>query len=143
MDLLYRIMERNYWDDEAHTQVVIALFKYQSVRRTPKGQWIVPLGAAEDEGVREKFILNGRGKRFAYPTVELALQSYLIRKRRQVQHLEQKLALVQSALAQASAPDFCKESMVGIHHFTNGPSDRYRYVSFTGLHPAYPGQVPL
>jgi hypothetical protein len=39
-----------------------------------------------DEYGRERFILKDARKRYAYPTKELALDSYIIRKQRQIQH---------------------------------------------------------
>lgn len=57
------------------------------VRRTPKGVVI-------DERGHERFVLDagdGKGKRYCYPTVEMARDSYLIRKHRQIQHLTNQL----------------------------------------------------
>ena len=39
-----------------------------------------------DEYGHEKFVLKNARKRFAYPTKELALNSYIIRKRHQIVH---------------------------------------------------------
>lgn len=39
-----------------------------------------------DEFGRERFVLKDARKRYAYPTKELALASYIIRKQRQIQH---------------------------------------------------------
>ncbi len=54
---------------------------YSVVKRTLKGVWI-SLGW----GSKDKFILNGARKRWAYPTKEEALESFRIRKRRQIMH---------------------------------------------------------
>lgn len=47
---------------------------------TPAGYWIESYG-------ERKFVLAGGGKRYAYPSKEEALDSYIIRKNRQLQHL--------------------------------------------------------
>ena len=39
-----------------------------------------------DEYGIERFVLKDARKRYAYPTKELALESYIIRKQRQIQH---------------------------------------------------------
>jgi hypothetical protein len=53
---------------------------YEIVRKTAKGCWI-------STGYQtEKFILDGARRRWAYPTKELALDSYRIRKERQIRH---------------------------------------------------------
>jgi hypothetical protein len=53
---------------------------YEILRKTPKGCWI-KIGYQT-----EKFILDGARRRWAYPTKELALDSYRIRKERQIRH---------------------------------------------------------
>ena len=54
---------------------------FRIVKRTECGVWI-HLGY----GVKDKFILNGARKRYAYPTKADALESYRIRKLRQIEH---------------------------------------------------------
>lgn len=53
---------------------------YEILYKTPKGCWISV--GYEDK----KFILNDARRRWAYPTVELARNSYRIRKERQIRH---------------------------------------------------------
>ena len=53
---------------------------YEILRKTPKGCWI-SVGYEQ-----EKFILDDARRRWAYPTVELARNSYRIRKERQIRH---------------------------------------------------------
>jgi hypothetical protein len=60
------------------------LTSYTVHRMTPKGCWIVLYGT-EPSKYNQKFVLDGHGKRYAYPTKEEALESYIIRKERQVQ----------------------------------------------------------
>lgn len=62
--------------------LAISCMEFHVVRRTPKGVWIKP---ASGYG-RERFVLNGEGRRFAYPTREAARASYIRRKRREIMH---------------------------------------------------------
>ncbi len=93
--LLYRY-EGTHWGDEggpvssrlyAHT--------FHVVKETPKGCWIDVYG-------KRKFILNDAVKRYAYPTKELALQSFIARKRRQCAILRAQLKNAEGLLAYAS-----------------------------------------
>lgn len=59
--------------------------KYEVIKRTPKGAWI-NLGYAWEKDPKKKFILDNARRRWAYPTVELALNSFRIRKERQIRH---------------------------------------------------------
>ena len=54
---------------------------YKVVKRTAKGAWIY-IGY----GIKDKFILDDARRRWAYPTKEEALNSYRIRKLRQIEH---------------------------------------------------------
>lgn len=58
----------------------IWLMQYRIIRETPKGVWL-------DDFTKERFVLHDARKRWAYPTTELARQSFLIRKRKQLAHL--------------------------------------------------------
>lgn len=76
MKNLFRYNDCNYYEeytDADHLQ----LEKYKVIRETPKGYWI-------NNGIKEKFVLKGEGKRFAYVNIELALKSYIKRKSRQI-----------------------------------------------------------
>lgn len=48
-------------------------------RHTPKGVWLNEFGV-------EKFVLKDARRRYAYPTEALALDSYIRRKKAQIQH---------------------------------------------------------
>ena len=54
---------------------------FRVVKHTPKGVWI-SLGYME----KDKFILNGARKRWAYPSKVEALESFRMRKLRQIEH---------------------------------------------------------
>ena len=74
-------MEHEYYyryHDTSYTSgPKVCLTPYRVIKKTPKGAW-VDCGCDE-----QKFCLNGGGKRFAHETKELALESYVARKKRQ------------------------------------------------------------
>ena len=72
----------------------IWLRQFRVIRTTPKGVWL-------DDYGRERFVLNDAHKRFAYPTIELARKSFLIRKRRQLVHLKNQIGHVTDVLEAA------------------------------------------
>lgn len=55
------------------------LLRIRVARHTPKGVWL-------DEYGVEKFVLKDARRRYAYPTEALALDSYIERKKSQIQH---------------------------------------------------------
>lgn len=64
--------------------LAISCIELRVVSHTPKGVWLAPLW--DVEGRFKKFVLDGVGRRYAYPTRELARESFIIRKRREIQH---------------------------------------------------------
>jgi len=103
--------ERYYrYDDSPYVDAGPVLSEYRLVRKTPKGAWISPYwvtDAAADRcqtpvmrrayGIR--FVLDGKGRRFAYPDLADAKESYRIRKVRQIQHCRYQIEKAQQALA--------------------------------------------
>lgn len=75
--------------------VNVALNHYEIKRKTPKGCWIDIYGT-------EKFVLDNARKRWAYPTEELARESFIARKQSQIQHLKRQLEHAEAALAHMS-----------------------------------------
>lgn len=71
-------------------------------RHTPKGVWIIRQDAWCN---KERFVLNNARKRWAYPTPELALQSFIARKQKQKTILTSQLSNVIEALALAEVMD--------------------------------------
>jgi predicted transcriptional regulator len=63
--------------------LAISVIEFYIVKRTSKGVWIAPTWDAE--GRFKKFVLEGRGKRFAYPTRQEARESFIRRKKREIQ----------------------------------------------------------
>ena len=75
-DIFYR-EDDGYGDD-------IRLSEFRVFSVTPRGAWIVR--SWDREGNFKRFVLEGLGRRHAYPTKELARDSYIQRKKRQIQH---------------------------------------------------------
>lgn len=81
------------------------LLKFRVLRRTPRGVMIHEYG-------REKFVLDGiNDKRYAYPTEEDALRSYLARKRRAILILTHQLAKQQAMLLRAEGGKLEKDEL--------------------------------
>lgn len=89
------------WGDwvPGKTYTVVVLSTYRVVKKTPKGAWLT----------NGKFVLDGSGKRGAHATKELALESFIARKKRQALLLESQLASVKNALAIAERGVDCHE----------------------------------
>jgi len=104
MEILYRMADRLLWEGG---EMVIDLMQFRVMRRTPKGAWISrnPVGFDYPRG-KDRFVLDGEGKRFAYPTQELALESFKARKRSQIGRLETQMTIAKAALKAASGRDF-------------------------------------
>lgn len=73
---LFRYNDCNWYEEYTSADHLI-LETFEVIRETKKGFYIKYLG-------KEKFILSGEGKRFAHTTIELALKSYIRRKKRQI-----------------------------------------------------------
>lgn len=67
----------------------IYLQEFTVAKVTPKGVWLQDI---------KKFILNNARKRFAYPTVELAKESFIIRKEWRIRYLIGELEATEKAL---------------------------------------------
>jgi hypothetical protein len=76
----YREMNARMSDDV----LAISVIEYRVVKRTPAGFWIAPLW--DPEARFKKFVLEGSGRRHAYPTRKLARASFIARKKKEIQH---------------------------------------------------------
>lgn len=69
---------------------------FNVIRETPRGWWILD---SEDLSAKQKWVgqpdPDGAGKRYAYPRLDHAWQSYKIRKWKHENHLREHLARVQ------------------------------------------------
>lgn len=75
----YRLVD----SQDGYKRPCISLIRYTVVKRTEKGVWIVPAAWYYGEPPK-RFVLNGDGKRFAYPTFDAALNNYKRRKSMQI-----------------------------------------------------------
>lgn len=89
---------------------------------TPKGGWVVhswnwplrePLtNAAQLHIAGAVFVKQGTRRAYAYPTIELALESYKIRKTRQIQHAENSIRAAENGLSWARRAEIEEEFVV-------------------------------
>ena len=93
MTVMYRYGSSYFWRDQ---EMIVSLYvsKYPIVRKTPKGCWV-------DDYGKERFVLEGEGKRFAYYTKEKALYNFLRRKQTQIKILNTQLLHATQALVLA------------------------------------------
>jgi len=79
--IYYREVNATWTGDDV---LAISCVEYRVIKRTPKGAWIAPTW--DNEGRHKRFVLDSSGKKFAYPTREAARASFIIRKKREIQH---------------------------------------------------------
>lgn len=89
--------------------LAISVLKFRVIKRTPKGVWVVPDYYWPDE-TRKRFILDGKGRRYAYPTREEARASFIIRKKREIQHCANQHDRALRYLALAETMEFGSET---------------------------------
>ena len=77
---IYYREENARWSNDV---LAISCIRYRVVRRTPQGVWITPEWNQENTRFLH-FVLDGEGKRFAYPTRELARQNFIRRKKSEI-----------------------------------------------------------
>jgi len=100
MKFLYRYEDVQYappvneWDEPVgEGRVVVYLYSFPVVRRTPKGAWICGVIG------KERFVRLDARKRFACPTIEEARKSFVARKKAQLRIYEAMIHRVEKALA--------------------------------------------
>lgn len=101
-DTFYRIVD-GYNDDSKPV-----LQTLRAVKLTPKGGWVVhswawPLrepanSARELWSIGAHLVVEGTRRAYAYPTIELALDSYRARKSWQIRHAERSIRRAKNAL---------------------------------------------
>lgn len=101
-EYLYRFVDLHYVhvDDDGccssgYTRAVVYLYRYEVLKKTEKGRWIKLYDFSDEK----KFVLDGHGKRFAYPTIDLAKESFVMRKNRQIKHGERYINRANAALS--------------------------------------------
>jgi hypothetical protein len=114
------------WSDDIETHILLA--KCPVMRETDKTVVINYFG-------QEKRVLKDARKRFAYPTIELALQSYRARKNFHVSRLEFQLETARDGLAAAkemiagtrSMPDAVNGGEYPPHRLLPGSPEKARW----------------
>lgn len=86
-------------------RTTVELLTFEVVRRTPKGAWIARLFRTSNEfggggGFRgaERFVLASARRRYACPSRDEAMASFVARKRRQIAVYEARIARARVAL---------------------------------------------
>lgn len=96
----YRYEDECMWEGG---EMIIRTKRFRVDKKTPKGAWIIPMGHVYG---KRRFVLDGEGKRYAYPTVVQARQSFIRRKEVQVSRLKNQMIFAKAALKGATNPDF-------------------------------------
>ena len=86
----YRIVPHydNYGEDMLEVEV------YVGIKKTPKGMWIISkdwIDYVDQKWVKKRFILDSSKKKYAYPTIQGAVNNFIKRKIRQLSILERQL----------------------------------------------------
>lgn len=108
---LFRLENDLLWDGDGGMKISVSTFQVE--RRTPKGVWVRRMWPSATTGVlqvgfgaKRHFILDGQGRRHAYALMEDALESFKVRKQRQLDHLESQLLRTKAAIEIMARPDF-------------------------------------
>ena len=67
---------------------------YVGIKKTPKGMWIIRkdwIDYVDQKWVKKRFILDSSKKKYAYPTIQGAVNNFIKRKIRQLSILERQL----------------------------------------------------
>lgn len=98
LKLLYRY-EASPVGEGIWSQINLVLFVYHVVRLTPEGYWIQYGERAQSNYFgKAQFVNTTATKQYAWPTPDLALKSYIARKRRQITILTHQLAQAERSL---------------------------------------------
>ncbi|KWA83995.1 hypothetical protein WL29_21765 [Burkholderia ubonensis] len=89
----YRVGHADEWGDLVSVSVQVSHREYTVTKVTPKGVWL-----SWGFGGSNRFVLLGARKRFAHPSKEEALESFMARKTSQIRILEKQLEHVRTAL---------------------------------------------
>jgi len=105
IDVAYSTGYDEYTDRSTGSIIEVELREYEVLRRTPKGAWINASPFRSTTSVRgiadEKFVLLSARKRFAHPTKDEAMTSFIARKRAQIRIYEARVKRAKEALLRA------------------------------------------
>jgi hypothetical protein len=84
-EVWYRFDDQDYsvaddWSEHSHTQYGVQVIEFHVVKHTPKGVWLI----RSNGWGHKRFVLHTAKKRFACATKELAKESYIARKNKQI-----------------------------------------------------------
>ena len=104
----YRVEDRSYsiadeWGDHCYTRTEIQVHRFEVIKHTPKGVWLNLLFGDR------RFVLASANKRFACPTVEEAVASFIARRTRQAQIYEARAKQARSLIERAKRGDIRKQ----------------------------------
>lgn len=88
--------------DESYPVYKLIYYVHSVVKETPKGVWIKLKGYEDCTYQRKRFILNTSRKKYAYPSKEEALYSFIKRKEIQIKILSRKLSDTEDLLKLAN-----------------------------------------
>jgi len=77
-------------------RIEVNLYEYKVIKKTPKGVWLDNYGF-------KKFVLKDARKRFACPTKQEALESFIARKKKQLKILKAQMDRAMVALHQVES----------------------------------------
>ena len=84
--------------------VRLSLEEFSVLRTTPKGFWI------KDHNYKERWVSGESRKRYAYPSVEEALDAFILRKARHLEILKSQATVIGKVLALAKNPESTKRT---------------------------------
>jgi hypothetical protein len=122
-----------YYD---HGENYIGVEQFKVLRRTPKGVWLdTPNGWPQTT----RFVLDGFGKRYAYPTLEAAWASFRIRKMRHLQHLaaqHDRIKKIYDGINLIDPAEAIAHGVRGFHIGVKYEDFPFETVSLDTLHPS-------
>ena len=116
----FRLEEMALWEGG---EMRINLIRYRLVRKTPKGAWIHRICSYGGASGKDRFVLDGPGKRHAHVSIEEAKDSFIARKRRQIALLETNLTFAKAAMKFATSEEFAPDKT--FHDETLDPFHTY------------------
>lgn len=94
------------------TIVKVHALEFGVIKKTPKGAWIARNWGAGNLSGEKRFVLLAATKRYACPTEEEALTSFLARKRKQIAIYARRIRVAEAAIDIASRHDLNRATYV-------------------------------
>lgn len=97
-DTYYRFEDKRYsvadeYGDHSYTRLDVELYRFEVVKRTPKGVWLLP----------RRFVLNSAHKRYACPSIKEAWASFVARKEKEARIYRARAQMADNAVHIGSA----------------------------------------